>query len=275
MISLFLNYYLIFFLFSFSLFFLEIIVYYLKGKKYDFRELISSLVIAWIKVFDIAFILFLLPHLRMLWVKHRLFDLSSHSWVQLFLVFIIVDLWFYFSHRTLHSVRWFWASHSVHHSSKSLTFATSQRLSLTEWISGKWIFFIPLILIGFDPLTLFEMFFLNIMLQIFSHTEIVNKMGFLDYFFNTPSNHRIHHMNHSNLANKNFGGVFIVFDKIFGTYQADDGTFSHEYGIKNGIDSSRPLKVVFGEWFNLWRKRPKTGLRSFLTYVLSSPKRKI
>jgi sterol desaturase/sphingolipid hydroxylase (fatty acid hydroxylase superfamily) len=254
---------------------IEAVFYVITRRKYDFKEMACSLMIAiGYKAFEASLILASIPILLNFWMKYKVFDFTITSAWGYVGVFLLVDFLFYVMHRVSHSVRWFWASHLVHHSGNEFNFATAYRFSWTSWISGAWIFFIPLIIVGFNPMLLLFMFWINLVYQLLIHTELAPRLGVLENIFNTPYNHRVHHINHSGNSNKNFGGVLILFDRIFGTYRSDDGLIVHQYGLNPSLKTNNPIKVAFHGWYILWKERPKTGILGIFKYLLGHQVRK-
>ena len=164
------------------------------------------------------------------------------SWV---LALIAVDFTYYWMHRIEHERRILWAVHSVHHSSQEYNLTTALRLSWLESLY-EWIFFVPLLLIGFDPIQILSSLLVVILYQTWIHTEKIGRLGWLDGIFNTPSVHRIHHAANKAYIDKNYGGVLILWDRLFGTYQIE--TEKAVYGLTKQPDSSNPLTINFQEF---------------------------
>jgi sterol desaturase/sphingolipid hydroxylase (fatty acid hydroxylase superfamily) len=172
---------------------------------------------------------------------------ADQAWVWV-LGFAGVEFTYYWMHRLSHTVRWFWASHSVHHSSPEFTLPAAVRLGWTTALSGEWLLFLPLILLGFPPVMVTVLLALNLVYQFFLHTELSPRWGLLESVLNTPAHHRIHHASNTAYLDKNFGGVLIVFDRLFGTFAADDGHEPVRFGLRHGKVSHNPFVVAFGEW---------------------------
>ena len=164
------------------------------------------------------------------------------SWV---LALIAVDFTYYWMHRIEHERRILWAVHSVHHSSQEYNLTTALRLSWLESLY-EWIFFVPLLLIGFDLIQILSSLLVVILYQTWIHTEKIGRLGWLDGIFNTPSVHRIHHAANKAYIDKNYGGVLILWDRLFGTYQIE--TEKAVYGLTKQLDSSNPLTINFQEF---------------------------
>lgn len=187
------------------------------------------------------------------WVyRYRWFDLPATLWSFL-LLFVLQDFFYYWFHRASHRIRWMWASHVTHHSSERLNLSTAFRQSLTYPISGMWLFWLPLAWIGFEPKHIIAMVAINLAFQFFVHTEAVRKVGWLEYVFNTPSHHRVHHARNPKYIDRNYAGVFIVWDKLFGTFVPEDPAVPCDYGIVRQIHSHNPLRLTFHEWIDMFR----------------------
>lgn len=196
---------------------------------------------------------------------HRLLELNMKSPTTWLLLFLGEELAYYWFHRSSHERRWLWATHSVHHSPKTLTFLSALRLGWTGAISLTWAFFLPLVWLGFPPYAVFGMLGINLLYQFWLHTESIGKLGWMEQVFNTPSHHRVHHSNRAEYLNKNFGGILILFDRCFGTFADEAEGVTHTYGIVGGDENPSVLSIVFGEWARLLRTLRETpGARAKL-----------
>lgn len=160
------------------------------------------------------------------------------------------DFCYYWFHRASHRVRWMWAAHVVHHSSENMNFSTAFRQSLMYPLAGMWVFWLPLVVIGFDPNWVVFVVLLNLGLQFFVHTQAVKSLGPLEWIFNTPSHHRVHHGRNPQYIDKNYAGILIIWDKLFGTFEPEVDTVI--YGITKPVNSFNPLKVTFSEWRDMF-----------------------
>ncbi len=183
------------------------------------------------------------------------------SWWFWPLALLAADLSYYWMHRLEHEIRLFWAVHVVHHSSPEFNMTTALRLSWLESLY-EWIFFVPMILLGFGVVETLIALFIVIQYQSWIHTEKVGSLGILDKIFNTPSVHRVHHGSDAECLDKNYGGFLIVWDHLFGTYQAE--TQPVTYGLTEPLQSSNPFTINFHEFGNIardlksqkgWRKK--------------------
>lgn len=224
----------------------------------------ASDAIAWLLVIGVYYLVY----------AHRLFDLPPASAWTIAALFVAQDFFYYWFHRASHRIRWMWASHVTHHSSERLNLSTAFRQSLTYPISGMWLFWLPLAWIGFEPRHIVAVVAINLAFQFFVHTQAVGKLGWLEKVFNTPSHHRVHHARNPKYIDRNYAGVLIVWDKLFGTYVEEDDAVPCEYGIVGQIHSHNPLRLTFHEWIAMfgdaWRAR---GLRGALGQLFGPPER--
>ncbi|KGE02363.1 sterol desaturase family protein [Rhizobium sp. YS-1r] len=189
----------------------------------------------------------------MLAYRHRLFDIDVTSAAGALALFLAVDLVYYWHHRASHHIRWLWATHAVHHSPTKLNLTAAIRLGWTGSISGNFLFFLPLAFVGFHPLGIVAMMGLNLAYQFFIHTELSPRLGPLEWVLNTPAHHRVHHASNPGCLDKNFGGILIVFDRLFGTFAEAPATEPLRYGLRGRPPSLHPGRIALGEWAMLWR----------------------
>lgn len=177
-------------------------------------------------------------------------------WWSWLIAIVVMDLSYYWMHRIEHQVRFFWMYHSVHHSSPEFNLTTSLRLA---WVEGviEWIFFIPMLLLGFSAPQTISALLIVVVYQTWIHTEKVGKLGWLDKIFNTPSTHRVHHGSNPIYLDKNYGGILIIWDRLFGTYQPE--TEKVNYGLTKPLGSVNPLTINFHETLNMVRDARKAG----------------
>ena len=207
-----------------------------------------------------------------LW-RHRLFNIPA-TWWSVVLLVVAQDFCYYWFHRTSHRVRWLWASHVTHHSSERLNLSTAFRQSLTYPISGMWLFWLPLAWIGFAPAHIVAVVAINLAFQFFVHTEAVGKLGWLEQVFNTPSHHRVHHARNPQYLDRNYAGVFIVWDKLFGSFTPEDPDHPCVYGIVHPIRSHNPITLTVHEWIAMLRDAARArGLRQRLVQLFGPPDR--
>jgi len=183
---------------------------------------------------------------------HRLMTLSLDTAWSVALLFVGLEFFYYWYHRTSHTVRWFWMSHQVHHSPNQLTLAAAYRLGWFGRFTGTSLFFTPLVLLGFTPTVVLSALFLNLIYQFWLHADWIPRLGWLEYVFNTPSSHRVHHARNPEYLDANYGGVLIVFDRLFGTYIAERKDVRCDYGTVTPVASSRnPFALNFLPWIGL------------------------
>ena len=177
-------------------------------------------------------------------VPHRF---SMDRWDHWALAFLAVEFAYYWFHRASHEIRWLWASHSVHHSAEELTFLASLRLGWTSLFSLGWLFYLPLIALGFDPRMVVILLAINLNYQFFLHTEAIPKLGPLEWVLNTPNHHRAHHARNPEFLDRNYGGVVIIWDRLFGT-MAPDSAAEKIYGVVGEGPELNPIRLAFREW---------------------------
>lgn len=202
----------------------------------------------------------------------RPFDIPMDNWVSWVALFFAVDFAYYWLHRMSHEIRWMWAQHAVHHSARQITLSVAYRLGWTNLVAGPWLFLVPVCWIGFDPLSVGLVFAANLIYQFWLHTETVPKLGVLEAVFNTPSHHRVHHAVNPEYLDRNYGGVLIVWDRLFGTFAEEAPGKVLEYGLVHQIETNNPVKIVFSEWAALFRDlRSARSLRDAAGYAFGKP----
>lgn len=167
-----------------------------------------------------------------------LFQLE-HSWWMWLIAFVLYDFCYYWNHRLGHEMNILWAAHVVHHSSEEYNLTTALRQSGSSVFS--WIFYLPMALLGFDPIVLITVGSLNLIYQFWVHTRHIPKLGWYENVFVTPSNHRVHHAQNQVYIDRNYGGVFILWDRIFGSFQEELDEEKPIYGIRKALKSWNPL----------------------------------
>jgi sterol desaturase/sphingolipid hydroxylase (fatty acid hydroxylase superfamily) len=223
----------------------------MRGVAYDWLGSAASLLIALGQKLSGAITVLAFGGLFLWLYEHRLFSIAMDTAAMWFALFVCVEFSYYWYHRTSHESRWFWASHSVHHSPEQYNLSAAYRLGWTAGITGAPLFHAPWILLGFPPAAVFGVLALNLVYQYWLHTELVPKLGWLEWVFNTPSHHRVHHATNLTYLDKNYGGVLIIFDRMFGTFQAECASEPCVYGLVKPVLSRNPLKIVFHEWFRM------------------------
>jgi sterol desaturase/sphingolipid hydroxylase (fatty acid hydroxylase superfamily) len=205
-----------------------------------------------------------------LW-QFRLFEIGWAWWAWI-LCFVLDDLAYYWFHRFAHRVRFMWASHVNHHSSQHYNLSTALRQTWTGTIALGFVFRLPLLLIGFHPAMIFFCAGLNLVYQFWFHTEAIAKCPrWFEAVMNTPSHHRVHHATNPLYLDRNYAGVFIVWDKLFGTFQPELESERIHYGIVKQLGSFNLLWVAFHEWIGIARDVWSAPLGSKLGYFWRPP----
>ncbi|MBA4107975.1 MAG: fatty acid hydroxylase [Leptothrix sp. (in: Bacteria)] len=204
--------------------------------------------------------------------EHRLTDLQLDGWQTVLLLFIGQEFCYYWFHRAAHRVRWFWCNHSVHHSPNELNLTAAVRIGLFGKLTGTFMFFAPLVWLGFEPKLVAQTLTLNLLYQFWIHATWIPKLGWMEYVFNTPSAHRVHHASNPQYLDANYGGVLIIFDRLFGTYVAERDDIPIRYGLVKPQRSYNPLRVEFDAWIDLGRDMLKApNLKSALLHLVMPP----
>ena len=179
--------------------------------------------------------------------QFRIFDLANviPLWAMWLMTFILIDFVFYIYHRFSHRVRFLWAIHMSHHSSEEMNFAVSMRQAWLGPIS-KIPFFIVLPLLGLDPTIIAVAGVISTLWGVVGHTQIVGKLGPLEWILNTPSHHRVHHGANAEYIDKNYGNLLIIWDRMFGTFEPEKAKV--KYGLVNNVNTFNPMKITFMGW---------------------------
>ncbi|PDS25485.1 sterol desaturase family protein [Flavobacterium branchiophilum] len=204
--------------------------------------------------------------------SHQLFHLEQNGmyWVA---CFILQDFMYYIQHYVDHKSRFFWAIHATHHNSEYFNVSTGFRSSVFQPIY-RYLFFIPMALLGFSPLHIMFAYSANQIWGTLIHTQKIKKMGFLEYFMVTPSHHRVHHASNEKYIDKNMGMTLIIWDKIFGTFQAEDENYEPiRFGLTYKIDDKGPINIVFHEWIAIYKDiiQPNISWKTRLKYLFYNP----
>ena len=203
--------------------------------------------------------------------EYRFFDLMSSMpiWLLWVLTFILIDLVFYIYHRMSHRVRFLWTVHMSHHSSEEMNFAVSFRQAWFGPIS-KIPFFMVLPILGLDPLMIAVAGVVSTLWGVVGHTQIIGKLGPLEWVFNTPSHHRVHHGSNPEYIDKNYGNLFIIWDRIFGTFEPENKPV--EYGLVNNVNTFNPIKITFIGWEKLFKDiRNSESLKETIGLIFGPP----
>ena len=249
---------------------LEILFTYLQDKPYYERKDTLGSVLVGLGSVIIGAALKVAFLYGIVWVYNQLPWRMELAWWTVIPCYIIFDFFSYCAHRVSHGQRFWWATHIVHHSSEHYNLSVSFRLS---WIQNlKIIFFVPVALIGFHPVVFFVTNQIAVLFQFWVHTEYIKRLpGWVEYIFATPSNHRVHHGSQPKYIDKNFGATFIVWDRLFGTYQPEEEP--PRYGLTTNItNKANPLHLNFHEVADIIRDVKSTrSFRRKLFFIFGSP----
>jgi len=195
--------------------------------------------------------------------------LSPRDWYTWVIAILGVDLLYYTYHRIAHRVRLIWATHQAHHSSQYYNLATALRQKWNN--SGEILVWIPLPLLGIPPWMVFAAFSVNLIYQFWVHTERIDKLPrVIEFFFNTPSHHRVHHGMDREYLDKNYGGILIIWDRLFGTFAPE--RFRPHYGLTKQVDTFNIVKLQFHEYASIVADvRGASRWRDRLGYVFGPP----
>jgi sterol desaturase/sphingolipid hydroxylase (fatty acid hydroxylase superfamily) len=196
------------------------------------------------------------------------FKLPVDAWWTWVLLFFADDLAYYCYHRGHHRVRLFWATHVVHHSSQHYNLSTALRQDWTPFSAT--LFWMPSALF-FEPWMIFLAIAWNLLYQFTLHTEAIDRYPrAIEFVFNTPSHHRVHHGSQPQYLDRNYGGILIIWDRLFGTFEPEGERV--RYGLTKNIDTFNPVRVAFGEFVNIWRDvRAADSWRDRFGYVFRGP----
>ena len=240
-------------------------------EKYEPRDTLTSLALGTGSTVAGALTGALVFSLAMWLYQYRLFDIGW-AWWAFILCFIADDFAYYWAHRAGHRVRWFWASHVNHHSSQHYNLSTALRQTWTGFFAGSFMFRLPLLLIGFHPLMLAFCGGLNLIYQFWIHTEVIDRCPrWFEAVMNTPSHHRVHHATNPRYLDRNYAGVFIVWDKLFGSFMPEIESEKCRYGIVKNLGSFNLLWSVFHEWVGIGQDLWRAPMRYKLHYLLAPP----
>lgn len=224
-----------------------------RKEDYGTGEAVASLGIAAGRTGAKALMGLLLAGLYLFLYELRVFTFDMTKWWSWALLFLGADFIYYWMHRFKHSIRWMWADHAVHHSSNYMNLFVNYRLGWTGLIAGTWLMYLPLVLLGFPPAAVITVYALSLVWQFWIHTDMIGKLGPVEWVFNTPSHHRVHHARNPIYLDKNYAGILIIWDRLFGTFQEELDDEACDYGLVHRLSSINPLKIAFNEWISLFR----------------------
>lgn len=238
---------------------------------YDFKDTVASLTMGIGNVIIKLFTKIPILGAYFLAYEFRFFDVPSDAWWAWVLLFFLEDFTYWLFHFSAHNVRFFWAAHVTHHSSQKYNLSTALRQTWTGALNLSFVFWLWLPLLGFHPLMVMTMQSVSLIYQFWIHTEAVGKLGFLEWFWNTPSHHRVHHASDVKYLDRNHAGILIIWDRMFGTFIEEDEC--PIYGLTKNLNSFNPVKIAFHEWQAMLRDASQTGLSLWerLGYVFGPP----
>ena len=204
-------------------------------------------------------------------LNHGLKIAPSNIYVYWISLYFLEDLLYYTMHFLDHHIRILWAGHITHHSSNQFNFSVGLRAAIFEPVE-KFVFFIPLAILGYGPLDILLVYLLSQTFGTLAHTKLIRKLGALDHFLVTPSNHRVHHGKNLKYLDKNYGMTIVLWDKIFGTYQKEDETEPVEYGVRRAIPYTNFFDVVTNEIMQIIKDvSQKITFKQKLKYIFGLP----
>jgi sterol desaturase/sphingolipid hydroxylase (fatty acid hydroxylase superfamily) len=250
---------------------LEILLTHLQHKKsYTLKNTITNVYLMLLNGgLDFAFRIVTLAILQYFYqFKIIIWQTGFLYWISLLFA---QDFMYYWLHRFDHEIRFFWATHITHHSSTIMNFTVGFRSSVFQPFY-RFIYFIPLALFGFSPLDIGFIYSATQIWGIFVHTELIKKMGWLEYILVTPSHHRVHHGSNVKYLDKNMGMFLIIWDKIFGTFQ-EELNEPIRYGLTKNIKNANAASIIFHEWIQLWKDVNQSNItfKQRLMYCFGSP----
>ena len=204
------------------------------------------------------------------WLYNMLPWRMEYNWWTFLPCYITFDFCSYWAHRISHQQRFWWATHVVHHSGENYNLTVSFRLS---WVQHfKLIFFVPVALMGFHPVIFFVVNQIAVLFQFWVHTEYIRRLHpVIEFIFATPSNHRVHHGSQEKYINKNYGASFIIWDRMFGTYQKEEEQV--EYGLTHKLEhKGDPIYINFHEYIDMWKDIKKAkSFKKKMFYLFGDP----
>ena len=244
-----------------------------RGGRYETRDAVTSLVMGAGSVASGILLGFIAWGFFMVLWQITPLDLGTSWWVVL-LCFVLDDLRYYWVHRFGHRIRWVWASHVNHHSSQHYNLTTALRQTWSGTFTFMMVMRAPLILLGFHPAMVLFAGGLNLIYQFWIHTEAIGKLPrWVEAVMNTPSHHRAHHGRNPRYLDCNYAGVFIIWDRMFGTFVPEIESDKVDYGLVHNLGTFNPLRVAFHEWIGMLRDMTQPGLtlRERVKYAVLPP----
>ena len=253
----------------------EILLSHLQHKKsYTVKNTFTNIYLMLLNGgIDVAFRFISVAILQYFFI-HKLISWQTGFFYWLALL-LFQDFMYYWLHRFDHEVRFFWATHITHHSSPIMNFTVGFRSSVFQPLY-RFVYFIPIALCGFSPWDIAFIYSATQIWGIFVHTELIKKMGWLEYVFVTPSHHRVHHGSNIKYLDKNMGMFLIIWDKMFGTFQKELDINEYEsinYGLTKNIENQNAITIIFHEWVEIWKDitQKKITPKQRLSYLFGPP----
>lgn len=204
--------------------------------------------------------------------RHRLWTLPMDHWSGWLACLIGQEFCYYWYHRAAHRVRWFWCTHAVHHSANELNLSAAYRIGWTGRLTGSTAFFVLAPLFGMPPRVVLMLLSLNLLYQFWLHVTWIPRLGPLEWVFNTPSAHRVHHGSNLEYLDGNYGGMLVIFDRLFGTYIAEKPDVPCRFGLVQPMTTYRLFAMEFDHWRGLWRDlRSARSIREIYGYLVKPP----
>lgn len=203
--------------------------------------------------------------------QYRFIEPIANPYIYWTVLFLLEDLAFYTLHYVDHHSRLFWAVHVTHHSSEHFNLTTGFRSSVFQPLY-RFVYFIPLVFIGFNPADIVVMYSITQIYGIIVHTEHINKMGWLEYILVTPSHHRVHHASNVEYLDKNMGMCLIIWDRLFGTFQEELTAVPTHYGLTKSTGSESLSTTIFHEWKEIGKDFTQpVDFKTKLKYLIKAP----
>ena len=208
------------------------------------------------------------------WVwQHRVFEVPFTAWWGWVAIFFLEDLTYYWFHRLSHERRFWWAAHVNHHSSQHYNLSTALRQTWTGGLAGTWALWLPLAWLGFSPAQIAMQQGISLVYQYWIHTEAIGRMPrWFEAVFNTPSHHRVHHARNPRYLDRNYAGILIIWDRMFGTFAPELDEEKCRYGIVKNLAGFNIFRVAFHEWMAIGQDLGRSrSLREVMGYLFGRP----
>ncbi len=257
----------------FAIVIIEGLVLHAKYRNYDWKASAASMVNSLIRFgVQVALPISLAVPIFALASEYRIATIAINGAVAFVLLFIAHEFFHYWAHRASHRIRWFWANHAVHHSSNQMSLAAAMRLGSFGRLMGIAAFHAPLVWLGFPKEAVLATLSVTLMYEFWIHAPWIPKLGWFEYVFNSPSSHRVHHASNLEYLDANYGGMLIIFDRLFGTYVAERDDVKIRYGLVEPELSNNPIKIEFVEWRKLFKDLlAARSLRAVLGHIFMPP----